>query len=155
MGEVGAILRIDFVWGALGKEGREQATPVNQHTDHFSHNNEGTGLFTVVGFAQELLLEDETRHRFLSSAYRGPGIRQRGSLPMRNRSAGNGDEMPESMQLISAGEPVPHAVRTRQYQERCAVSGEGWCPRFRSMIYLALAHRMPYYPLHRYSHPRD
>ncbi|CAM9246774.1 unnamed protein product, partial [Pylaiella littoralis] len=57
----------------------------------------------------ELLYEDETRIRLLGGAYRGPGARQLGSLPMRNRGRGS-DGFPERMQLISAGDPVPHAV---------------------------------------------
>lgn len=58
---------------------------------------------------QELLYEDETRIRLLGGAYRGSGTGQQGTLPMRNRSRGS-DGFPESMHLISAGDPVPRAV---------------------------------------------
>ncbi|CAM9187062.1 unnamed protein product, partial [Ectocarpus sp. 6 AP-2014] len=85
------------------------------HSAGRAASSSGDGVRSSDDEHDELLHEGETRLRFLSSAYRGSGIRQRGSLPMRNRSTGNGDEMSESMQLISAGEPVPHAVRTRQY----------------------------------------
>lgn len=64
---------------------------------------------TPLGFLQESLYEDDTRVRLLGGFYHGPGPRQQASLPVRNGTRGS-DGVREDTQLLSAGDPVPHAV---------------------------------------------
>lgn len=71
----------------------------------------GAVIHFCLSFRQELLYEDETRIRLLGGFYHGSGTRHQRSLSLRNRSRGS-DGFPQSMQLISAGDPVPHAVST-------------------------------------------
>lgn len=66
----------------------------------------------LLGFLQESLYEDDTRVRLLGGFYHRSGPRQQASLSVRNGARGS-DGIREDTQLLSAGDPVPHAVSIR------------------------------------------